>query len=462
MAEVTWGVERANATSRSLIDQRKPLSTIDLIGITVGIVIGAGIFQTPALVAAHAVSTTGVILVWMVGGVLSLVGALCYAELASTYPNRSGTYLFLRRAYGMRTAFLFAWARLAVIQTGSIALLGFIFGDYATQIAPLGAYSPSVYAALAIITLTALNIVGLELGSRTQNILTTVEFAGMLAIVVAGFMATPDLPVATGAPPQPSIAMMFIFVLLTYGGWSETAFVSSEVRDPDRSIPRALIASIAIVTAVYVAVNLAFVHGLGLSGLAGSNSPAADLLRKIAGREAAVIISAIVMFSALSSMNPTILTGGRTNFALGRDFSLFRWLGGWNESAIAPRRALLLQGALSLALVLLGTLARDGFRTMVEYTAPVFWFFFLLAGISLFVLRRKDPHVARPFRVPGYPVTPAIFCATSAYLLYASLTYTGIGAAFGVAVLTVGAVVMAFSRPVAEDSRLEGPLQEAA
>jgi amino acid transporter len=168
------------------------------------------------------------------------------------------------------------------------------------------------------------------------------------------------------------------------------------------------------------------------------------------------------MFSALSSMNPTILTGARTNFALGRDFSLFRWLGGWNERAIAPRRALVLQGVLSLALVLLGTLARDGFRTMVEYTAPVFWFFFLLAGVSLFILRRKDAHLARPFLVPGYPATPLIFCATSAYLLYASATYTGIGAAFGVAVLIVGAVVMTFSRPVAEGSRLEESLEEAA
>jgi amino acid transporter len=461
MADATWDVERVSASPGRGV-QPKPLSTIDLIGITVGIVIGAGIFETPALVASHAVSTTGVILVWVLGGIVSLIGALCYAELASTYPNRSGTYLFLQRAFGGKVAFLFAWARLAVIQTGSIALLGFVFGDYATQIAPLGPYSASVYAAMAIVALTAVNIVGLEVGSRTQNILTLVEFSGMIAIVVAGLSAPPASTTATGAAQHPSIAMMFIFVLLTYGGWSETAFVSSEVPEPERSIPRALVTSIAIVTAVYVAVNFAFVHALGLSGLAASRSPAADLLRRIAGDHAAVVISVIVMFSALSSMNPTILTGARTNFALGRDFSLFRWLGGWNERAIAPRRALVLQGVLSLALVLLGTLARDGFRTMVEYTAPVFWFFFLLAGVSLFILRRKDAHLARPFRVPGYPATPLIFCATSAYLLYASVTYTGIGAAFGVAVLIVGAVVMTFSRPVAEGSRLEESLEEAA
>jgi APA family basic amino acid/polyamine antiporter len=281
----------------------------------------------------------------------------------------------------------------------------------------------------------------------------------LMMIIAAGLSSSSASATATVAGPQPAIGMMFIFVLLTYGGWSEAAYVSSEVRDPARSIPRALLASIAIVTAVYLAINYAFVHALGLSGLANSKSPAAELLRQTTGDTAAVLISVVVMFSALSSMNPTILTGARTNFALGVDFGRFRWLGTWHDRALAPRRALLLQGVLALGLVLLGTASRDGFRTMVEYTAPVFWLFFLLTGISLLILRRKDADIHRPFRVPLYPLTPLVFSATSAYLLYSSMAYTGRGAAFGVAVLAFGALLMLISRP----GRVPGPtFQEVA
>jgi APA family basic amino acid/polyamine antiporter len=281
-------------------------------------------------------------------------------------------------------------------------------------------------------------------------------------VIVAGFVAPSASAASAMAGQSPSIGMMFIFVLLTYGGWSEAAYVSAEARDPARTIPRALLLSIAIITAVYLLANFAFLRAFGLAGLAASKAPAADLLRITTGEMAALLVSLAVMSAALSSMNPTILTGARTNFALGLDYYRFRWLGRWHDSAIAPRRALLVQGLISLALIVLGTLTRGGFRTMVEYTAPVFWLFITMTGIALFILRRRKEGRPRPYSVPLYPLTPILFCATSAYLLYASVTYTGIGAAFGVAVLCVGAVIMILSRPINAADRTDATVQETA
>ena len=180
--------------------------------------------------------------------------------------------------------------------------------------------------------------------------------------------------------------------------------------------------------------------------MASSEAVAADLMRRAVGEPGAVFISLLIAVSTLGSTNATIFTGARTNYALGQDFSLFAFLGRWRERANTPTNALLVQGAIALALVLLGTLTRDGFETMVDYTAPVFWFFFLLTGVSLMVLRIREPEVPRPFRVPVYPLTPILFCAICAYLLYSSVAYTGIGALVGIAVLLAGAPLLLLTR----------------
>ncbi|HEX2278309.1 MAG TPA: amino acid permease, partial [Candidatus Tectomicrobia bacterium] len=192
---------------------------------TVGIVIGAGIFRTPSLVAANTASTRMVVLAWVLGGVVSLIGALCYAELATAYPHTGGDYHYLRRAFGARLSFLFAWARLSVIQTGSMALLAFVFGDYATQIFSLGEYSSPVYAALVILTLTALNVIGVRQGVRVQNWLTSIEVAGLAAVIVTGLAFAPHSPAemsalpavggASASPPLAAFGLAMVFVLLT-------------------------------------------------------------------------------------------------------------------------------------------------------------------------------------------------------------------------------------------------------
>ncbi|MEW6299301.1 MAG: amino acid permease [Thermodesulfobacteriota bacterium] len=427
---------------------RPELGLLDAIALIVGIVVGTGIFRTPSLVAANVGSETLLLLLWLLGGGISFIGALCYAELATAYPHVGGDYYFLARAFGKDLAFLFAWARMMVIQTGSIALLAFVFGDYASQLFWLGQSSSGIYAALMVLLLSGLNLLGLQLGKSAQNLLTTLEVVGVLLVVGAGLVlvtpAAPEAPVgqSPGAVPSGSCGLAMIFVLLTYGGWNEAAYISAEIRGTRRTLLWALLGGVGVISSIYVLANWAYVRGLGLAGMAASDAVAAELMRRAIGERGAQVISVIILLSALTSANASIITGARSNYALGRDFPFFAALGRWHSRANTPTTALLVQGAIALALVLLGLVTRTGFETMVEYTAPVFWFFFLLTGVALIVLRWREPGIDRPFRVPLFPLPPLIFCATSAYLLYSSLAYTGIGAFVGVAVVGVGFLLL--------------------
>ncbi|MBN1141492.1 MAG: APC family permease, partial [Deltaproteobacteria bacterium] len=216
------------------------------------------------------------------------------------------------------------------------------------------------------------------------------------------------------------------------------AYLSAEVREGRGNMVKVLLGSIAAITAVYLAVNFVLLQGLGLHGVAQSKAVAADLMRLRLGDNGARLISLLIAVAVVSTMNATIITGARTSYALGRDFPLFSPLGKWRGASGTPVNALLAQGMIALLLVALGTGSRSGFETMVEYTAPVFWFFVLLVGLSLFVLRRREPLAARPFRVPLYPVTPLLFCLVCGYMLCSSLTYVGRGTFVGVAVLVAG------------------------
>lgn len=420
---------------------RPTLSAIDAVALVVGLVVGAGIFETPAVVALNAGSTEVALLTWLLGGGVSLVGALCYAELATAFPHAGGNYHYFMRAFGKGVAFLFAWARMTVIQTGSIAILAFVFGDYASQLLRLGEYSSSLYAGGAIALLTGLNILGIQQGKWTQNFLTATKLLGFLLVIIVGLAFDPTSPTSSLANPAPqegALGLAMIFVLLTYGGWNEAAYISAELRQVGHNMVRVLLWSLGIITGIYLLINWAFLQGLGLAGTAASDAVAADLMRRALGEPGAIFISLLIVVSVLGAANATIITGARTNYALGQDFSLFSFLGRWHNRAQTPTHALVVQGGITLTLVLLGTLTRSGFETMVDYTAPVFWFFFLLSGVSLFVLRLREPQVTRPFQVPLYPLTPLLFCGICAYMLQSSLAYTGIGASVGVAVLLAG------------------------
>jgi len=430
------------------------LSVFDAVMITVGIVIGAGIFRTPSMVAGVTGSVDWMMIAWVLGGVLSLVGALCYAELASTFPNAGGDYHFITRAYGRDASFFFAWARVAVITTGSIALLAFVFGDYMSRVYSLGTHSPAIYAALTVVLLSVINIIGLRESARTQNVLTLLEVGGLLLVAVAGLMApAPAAPAAaatagSGMPAMFGLAM--VFVLLTYGGWNEAAYISAEVRGGPRAIVRALVLSLVVITVVYVVFVLCVLKGLGFAGMAKSTAVGADVMQAAFGPGGAQLIGVIVGIATLTSINATMIVGARTNYALGRDWPVLAFMSRWHGGKNVPIVAFLVQAAIALALIAFGAVQKDGFSAMVEFTAPVFWFFFLLTGIALFVLRFRAPHVARPFKVPLYPILPLVFVLTCAYLLWSSITYAQSQGAVHVAlgVMGVGAlawIVMRFT-----------------
>lgn len=434
----------------------------DAIALIIGVVIGAGVFKAPSMVAGMTGSPEWMFTAWILGGLVSLVGALCYAELSTAYSHTGGDYHFLYRAYGRSIAFLYAWARFSVITTGSIALLGFVFGDYMTQVLPLAAVSPEVssaiYAAVAVVVLSWVNLRGIHTGASTQTWLTLLEIIGLFVIVAtslyllgAGNTATPSLATSGSAGMElPSaFGLAMVFVLLTYGGWNEAAYISAELKDGRHNMVKALVLSILIITALYLLVNWAYWIGLGMTGMSDSSAIAASLMSVAFGPTGEKIISIMVAIAALTSINATMIVGARTNYAAGRDWPVLSGLGKWDAKRGTPTNAMLIQGFAALLLVFIGALAGGGFKAMVEFTAPVFWLFFLLAGLSLFVLRWREPNTERPFKVPLYPMLPIIFCGTCLYMLWASLSYVysqslgGLNAAWiGVAVLAIGLALL--------------------
>lgn len=437
------------------------LSAADAICVIVGIVVGAGIFKAPSLVARFTGGAAPMLLAWAAGGLLCLCGALCYAELATAYPAVGGEYVYLTRAFGRTVGFLFVWARATVIQTGSIAALAYVFGDYAAGQLGLGYPAPAVCALLATAVLTACNVIGLRAGTWTQNVLTAAKVAGVAAIVVVGLlMGRPAAaaPAATAPalawPGLDAAGLAMVFVLYTFGGWNEGAYLAGELRHERRNILWVLLGSVGLVTALYLAVNLAYLRVLGVEGMAASNAVAADAMLRTLGRPGSVAVSVLVGVSALGAADGCIFTGSRAICALGGDHPGFRWLGRWHGRLGTPANAILAQGAVAAALIVLPALGGgfraalgSGFDTAVEYTAPAFWAFLLLTGIAVFVLRRRDGRAGRAFRVPLYPLTPAVFCLMSAWMLYRSLDYRLGGAMVGVCVLLAGAVVYLFCRP---------------
>jgi len=434
---------------------KQVLSVYDCVAIIVGLVIGVGIFRLPSIVAGIVGDESLILLVWLLGGVISFLGALCYAELSTAYPSTGGEYHFLTRAYGNNVGFMFAWARMTVVQTGSLALLAYVFGDYATQIAPLGTMSAMIYAVLAVIVLTGLNIAGINQTRRVQKFLASIAVLGLICVVVAGilFSGAAPAPAATvegGSFSSAVLGSSLIFVLLTYGGWNEAAYVSSEVRDGPRNIVRALLVSIGVITAIYVAVNYVYIKVLGVEGVANSQAVAADVMRSVFGQAGAAFITILILLKALASINVTIFTGARTNYAMGRDFPMFAFLHHWSARGGAPVSALIFQAAIALGLVVFAS--QKGVQTAVDYLSPVFWLFFLLTGVALFVLRRREPDAPRPFRTPLYPLVPAIFCLTCAYMLYSSVTYAAAGALAGLGVLALGLPFLVLARRGASPS----------
>jgi amino acid transporter len=531
-------------------DRQQQLGLGSVISIIVGIIIGAGIYETPPDIFSQLPSAVAAYAVWGGCGLLALIGALCYAELATTYPRSGGDYVYLTRAYGPMVGYLFGWAQLAVVQTGSIGLMAYIFAGYATRLFPVYRlvatppdaadeeafrayydYSPVIYAAVAVVAMSLLNIAGVTLGKWAQNFLTFVKVVCLLGIVVVGFaFSRPErvahegtvvrteagsIVVQTGGGAEETFVVnpkatklriahgtthptekdakgkarpvaladfepgtevkvvtrknettaatridadfrgisfgplmgVMVLVLLTYGGWNDAAFVAAEVRNPGRNIPWALILGTFGVTVIYLLVNAAYVNGLGFEGAQDTDAVAADMLGLLPGElgqhgETAMCI--LVMISAIGAINGLIFTSSRIYATLGQDYSLFRPLAP-AEGGSTPVASLILQLIISLLMIVsVGTpfgryylgiglnylgqdvlwVAPGGFLPILKMTAPIFWLFFLLTGLAVFWLRINDP-AERPFRAPLFPLTPLIFCAMCAYMLYSGINFAG-------------------------------------
>ena len=401
------------------IGPKKELSVFDSTCIIVGIIVGAGIYETAPTIAACMGSWISMLGVRFAGGLLALSGALCYAELATTYPREGGDYVYLCRAYGNRAGYLFGWSQLAIIRPGDIALMAFIFSRYAQQIFQF-THSGLIYTTSIIIVLTVINVVGTKQGKWTQNFLTVIKALGLLAIVVVGILAPGvSSSVQPGTFTTGGFKLAIILVLFTFGGWNEIAYVAAEVKSPHRNIVRALVIGTIVVTALYVLINVAFLHALGYAKMASSEAVAVETIATVFPETASRVISILVCISTLGAANGLIFTGARISYAMGTKHTLFRGLGRWNQHFGTPMWALIVQACLSLSIALLA----GSFIDAILYTAPVVWLFFLATGLSVFVLRHKDTETLRPYKVTGYPITTIIFCTCSVFMFYSCMSY---------------------------------------
>jgi APA family basic amino acid/polyamine antiporter len=420
---------------------RRQLSMFDAICIIVGIIIGSSIYKTTPFIASLVGSPASLIGAWLLGGVIAILGALCYAELTTTYPEDGGDYVFLTRAFGRRTGFLFAWAEYWIVRPGNVGMMAFVFATFAQKLVPLQIgnneyVGQAIYATSAIAILTVLNVLGVRTGKLTQNLLSTAKVLGLVVVIFVGLFVAPAMSVESAEVPPTASAgnvdtsvpstdfrLAMIMVLFAYGGWNEVSYVAAELRHPERDLYRALLIGIAVVTTVYVMVNLAFLRVLGLSGIADSNAVAADVVIPTFGDWGGRLISVLVCVSALGAINGMLFTGARIYYVVGKEHALVRWLGRWSGQLDSPVRSLGLQAFITIALVIGFGWYQSGFERLFNFTAPVYWFFAFMVGVSLLVLRASEPNRRRPHPVLGYPWIPLFFCLTCSVLCESSFLY---------------------------------------
>ena len=438
---------------------RQQLSFLDSTSIIIGIVIGVGIYETSPLVAQSVTTPSWLVGLWLLGGILSLAGALCYAELVTSFPEEGGDYIYLTRAWGHRMGFLFAWAGFWMVRPANIGAIAFIFANYAHQLLPIHT-SDTVPAMAVVILLTVINIFGVKSGKWTQNILTAAKVLGLLLVIGIGLLArTPET--GYGSVPDSgsdsNLYLAMILILFTYGGWSNISYVAAEVIQPRKNILRSLVTGTLAVTAVYIVVNLAFLHTLGLDGMRTSSAIASDMLQLVLGDAGAVFISLLICITCLSALNGMIFTEARIYYALGREHRLYRLLGQWDRKLDAPVWSLVLQAVVTLILIVFFGGNGNAFERLVVFSAPLHWFFFLFVGLALFRFRMTG-RVSGSFSVPLYPWLPALFCLSTLFMLYASLAYAfdqRHPEAYWIIIIMLVGIVASFYDPVENGKKRE-------
>ena len=426
---------------------KRELGLFDATMINVGTMIASAIFIVPATVAAAVTGSLTMTLVWIVGGVASLLGALSIAELAAAYPEAGGQYAYLREAYGQAWGFLYGWANFAVINTASIAAIAVGFARYVGFFtrSPLSEVAIRIIAILSIAALTWLNCRGVRLGATTQNILTTLKIGALGALIVTSFA----LPGGSGAHMHPlwysasgaggagqwigSFGVAMVAVLWAYDGWIETTYVGSEIIDPGRNLPRSIILSTVIVIALYVLASLAYVFVLSPAGMVHSDLVASDTARVTMGAGGAALVVIAILISTIGANNGIVLTAARIPYAMARGGLFFRSQAFVHPRLGTPVVALITQGVIASLLTAWGTY--DQLTTYVVFAQ--FLFYGLSAG-AVIRLRSTAPQVARPYRTWGYPVTPVVFIAFAAWLVINTIVKLPRDSAIGAGLILVG------------------------
>jgi basic amino acid/polyamine antiporter, APA family len=413
--------------------------------IVLGTMIGTGIFLKPSEVAFDAGSVSIVAAAWIAAGILSLFGGLCYAELGASIPEAGGEYAYLRRGFGNKTAFLFGWMHSIVTRPASVAAIaaallrfcGFFYPALYTPLCvlrfPFPGLSKAAFtiiwaqplAVVAIVAITAVNYLGVRLGGRLQVVLTALKVASVLAIIVCVFTLVREPHVARNFSPMwpSSIGWGTLEGFLTalaaaawaFDGWNDLNLVGSEVEDPERNFPRVIVRAVLFVLVVFLVFNVACLYALPYPAVAASRHIASDLFSRVAGRDAALWITFAMAISALGTLNSSILSGARVDYAIARDGIFFRFAGSVHPQFRTPANALVFQGVLASIMALTGTF--EDLTSLVMFGS---WTFYGLAVMSMVRMRKKYPEMRRPYRTWGYPATPILFMI-GAFALAASL-----------------------------------------
>jgi amino acid transporter len=447
--------QHGNQQTSASNDPPPSLSLWDTVSIIVGIVVGVSIFKVPGLIFANVSSPLEGLVAWGLGAVVALCGALTYAELATLHRKTGGEYVYLSRAYGPWLGFLFGWAQLTGVFSGSIGTMAYVFSDYALVLFNWDASAGVGLALFSVLLLTTLHILGVKTSTTVQNVLTLSKLIGLAMLLGVGLFAGSNESLTTEMPAGGGgFGLAMVFILYAYGGWNDAAMVSTEIHDSKRNVPKSLLIGIGLISGIYLLVNFAYLQGLGFAAIRESGTPATDviansqLLSPTIRGWSVQAIAVLVMLSALGAVHGLIFTGSRLYAALGSDHGLFEKLGHWHPKLGSPVWSLTAQAALTSLLVLtVGTetgrhsvdavvtsVGRDavpwenfggGFNTLLAATAPVFWSFFLLSGSTVFVFRIRQPEADRPFRTPLYPAVPLVFMLSCVYMIYSSISYAG-------------------------------------
>jgi APA family basic amino acid/polyamine antiporter len=427
----------------------RTLGLKDLVLLVIGAVIGSGIFIVPATVLRQTGGDLGpALLVWLVAGVLSLLGALTYGELGASKPEAGGLYVYIRDAFGTLPAFLYGWASFFVITTGAIATLAVAFASYLGQLVPITPLVAKIVAIAVIVVTTAINIRGTRQSASVQNWSTFAKVAGILVMSVAllargrGFAGDIEVwPDSMSAGLFSAIGLAMIGVLWAYEGWQYVTFSAGEARDPQRIFPRAIVAGTMVLIAIYMLANVAYFAALGADGMQGTDRVAATAVATLFGPAAGSLIAVIILISMFSAANSLALTAPRMYYAMARDGVFFHKLAEVHPRFRTPAFAIAAASAWSIVLAATGT-----FEQLLTYVVFAGWIFYGLGAMSIFVYRRREPHAVRPFRVPGYPITPTLFVIASAAIVLNTLATQPREALVGLAVVLAGVPAYALWR----------------